>query len=134
MPRVPIRSLPCILLVLPFMLSRRITRTHGSSWIYGMLQEKISLPNGPCMHCHVDDGSGNVCHAFFSSSAEHARTYTRNIASGYISYLLGPNEKGNSPKSHRASEPLFFLSGMQVVARKLVRLSSASVAHQLTQT
>ncbi|KAL7902688.1 hypothetical protein HDV64DRAFT_240863, partial [Trichoderma sp. TUCIM 5745] len=33
-------------------------------------KKKISLPNGPCMHCHVDDKSGKVCRVFSCTHSE----------------------------------------------------------------
>lgn len=115
----PIRALPCILLpttatttiilCLVVGLHKR-TALRCTSWIFGMQQKKIPLPNGPCMHCHVDDGSGNFLSSFFFCMA---RTHARNTEPGYNSYLFGAPTKENPPKSNRASEHLFFSwSGM----------------------
>ncbi|KAL6910236.1 hypothetical protein GGI43DRAFT_4922 [Trichoderma evansii] len=104
--------------------------TNARLWLdlWNAEESWIPLPNGPCMHCHVD-GSGNFVGFFF------CRAHARNIESDYNSCSWAPTKDENTkePPSIRALF-LLFLVRHERWWRGARSILFASVAHQLTQT
>ncbi|KAL7921758.1 hypothetical protein ACQKWADRAFT_113320 [Trichoderma austrokoningii] len=101
----PIRALPFILL--PTIYAYLVVGLHKRTALVGSLEcekEKIPLPCGPCMHCHVDDGNGNVLSSFCIAHA-------RNIVNQVTTIRTSWGGNAEHPKSFEKKKSFSGING-----------------------